>query len=133
MGRRGSDDLEWQKAKKKVRELDNNSCCICKCLTYAEAIQMQDSCHGNGNFETIDPAHHYPVSIRPDLVYNTDEIYCLCRFHHDRIDNYRDPVTNEIIGKEKHEEWWDRIKATRNPSDLGIGVKELPEFFDFDD
>ena len=74
-----------------------------------------------------------PVSIRPDLVYNTDEIYCLCRFHHDRIDNYRDPVTDEIIGKEKHEEWWNRIKATRNSSGLDIGVKELPEFFDFDD
>lgn len=106
--RRDKNDKQWQDCKKEVYKRDKSSCLLCECLSVAENIKFQES---NPEFSTyiIDPAHHLPVSLHPELMYNPDNVFCLCRCHHERLDHCRNPVTGEICTSEVTEEFWQRI------------------------
>ena len=127
--RRGPDDIEWQKCKKEVARRDGGVCCFCKTMTPKERSLFFQS-FGKADVpyhmsQLLDPAHRLTAGTNPDIMYDPDNVFQLCRVHHDRLDTYRDPITDEYINKEKHDEYWERIANTRKKPE---GC-ELPEFF----
>lgn len=107
--RRDKNDEKWQSVKKTVKKRDKNICQICRCLTGDEAIKSRKDAVLI-TFSIIDPAHIYPVSKYPEIMYEADNIMCLCRHHHSLIDNYKDPITGENIDENKVFYWWWRAK-----------------------
>lgn len=129
MGRRGSDDLKWQACKKEVARRDGGICCFCKTMTPLEYKRFVASFGTVGIpytfLKTIDPAHRVAVSTDQSIMYDPDNVFHLCRIHHDRLDAYKDPITDEKIDRETHDRYWDRIAKTREKPK---GV-QLPDFF----
>ena len=111
--RRDKNDEKWQAAKKRCFELDKKRCLLCQCMTVKESLIYKQNLSGF-SIITIDPAHHYPVSLRPDLMYNADEnIFCLCRAHHEALDHMRDPITGDFCSPDVTENYWQRIIQQR--------------------
>lgn len=114
--RRDKNDIKWQECKKEVYKLDNCQCCLCKVMTVSEFLTQKQYVERRSlsiNTSTIDPAHHLAVSQRPDLMYDVNNVYCLCRYHHDSLDNCRNPFNQDQITKEEVEQYWSRIIQTR--------------------
>lgn len=131
MGRRGADDEEWQECKRKVQELDKGVCLLCSAMTVAESIVFNNS--KPYNTVKMDPAHHIAVSQRTDIMYDPNNVFTLCREHHNRLDQGRNPITGDFCKKEETEKYWQRIIAKRNENVNGTPEVQLPEFFeDFD-
>lgn len=108
--RRDSNDIEWQRTKEAVFARDKNTCRLCNDLTIGEAHILMKHVKGKRFLlEQKDPAHHLPVSTHPELCYRVDNVFTLCRYMHDYIDNLRNPITGERISVEEREEWWQRI------------------------
>ena len=116
--RRGSDDKQWQEVKAKIRELDAAGCIFCRAITPTEKI-IQDKDVKEGkvesppNFTTLDPAHHIAVSSNAALMYDPNNVFQVCRFHHTRIDNRLNPYTGDRITEEEQEAVWQRAMAVR--------------------
>lgn len=112
--RRDANDLEWQACKKKVFELDDGRCCLCKCMTAKEALLFEKSLQGEINqTKIIDPAHYKSVSTNTDIMYDPNNVFCLCRTMHNRIDYMKDPYSGKPINLEEREAYWQRIINTR--------------------
>ena len=127
--RRDSNDKKWQKCKKKVFAEYGHTCQICKCLTSKEMIETQKLSSLN-LYSQIDPAHIYPVSVYPELMYNTDNILPLCRHHHTLIDDYQDVVSGDHITENKVFYWWWRAKYCQTDTyDENIDYKKLLKDF----
>jgi hypothetical protein len=111
-GRRSKDDEKWQAVKEQVQKLDKCQCLLCMNLSATEMKQFENSIR---NFSThiIDPAHYKAVSQRPDLIYDVNNIYSLCRQMHERIDHCMDPVTGDFCDSQRTEYWWQRIIEQR--------------------
>ena len=124
--RRDKNDEKWQECKRIVYNLDQSRCLLCKCLSVKEAMIFRNS-NPEWSTTTIDPAHHYPVSLRPDLMYDPNNVFCLCRAHHERIDHTRDPITGDFCDSKRTEYWWSRIIQERNKNTNKV---ELPTFYD---
>ena len=107
--RRDSSDLKWSECKRKVKERDGNVCQICKCLTGKEVKETKKHC-SSYLFSVFDPAHIYPVSVYPNMMYDENNVMTLCRNHHTMIDDYRDPVYNYHIYENKVFYYWWRAK-----------------------
>lgn len=126
--RRDKNDIAWQECKKQVFEKDQSTCCLCKVMTTAE-YQLQKSYIQSkqvfANITTIDPAHHLAVSQRPDLMYDVDNVYCLCRWHHDNLDRNKNPFDQEPITNECVEQFWSRIVESRKEKESA----KLNDFF----
>lgn len=125
--RRDKNDEKWQECKQIVYDLDKSQCLLCQCMTVAESIAFTNS--GPIITSKIDPAHYKPVSLRPDIMYDPDNVFCICRAHHERLDNCKNPITNEHCSKDVTESFWQRIIAKRKENQ-NKNVKELPMFFD---
>lgn len=125
--RRDKDDEKWQECKRIVYELDNSQCLMCQCMTVAESIAFANS--NPMNTSKIDPAHYKPVSLRPDIMYDPNNVFCVCRAHHDRLDNCKNPITGDFCTKAVTESFWQRIIKKREENQ-NKKVKELPTFFD---
>lgn len=126
--RRDKNDEKWQEAKRRCYELDKSQCLLCQCMTVKEVILFEKNESGFSTSK-IDPAHHLPVSLRPDLMYNADEnIFCLCRAHHEALDHGRDPITGDFCTPDVTEKYWQRIIAKRKEN-LGQSTVELPSLF----
>lgn len=125
--RRDKNDVQWQNCKDIVFNLDKSQCLLCQCLTVSESIVFQKS--NPENVLKIDPAHYKAVSQRQDLMYDPNNVYCLCRSHHERMDNNRHPITNETCTKEVTESFWQRVIAKRQENVHGKKLEKLPEFF----
>lgn len=111
--RRGLDDEQWQETKREVDVLDKKTCCCCKVLSPGELMAFKRSQKMGGSYNQIDHAHRLPVSTHANLVYDKNNVFCLCREHHYRIDHYLDPVTGASLNEEQHENWWNRISQAR--------------------
>lgn len=109
MGRRGEDDEQYWEFNKKIRERDKNMCVLCRILTPGEYFQFLKS--NPLMIGIIDVAHIIPVGNDPAKYINMDNAVCLCRCHHQRLDNYQDPITGKNCKKSDHEKWWERIKG----------------------
>lgn len=126
--RRDKNDKKWQETKRRCYELDNSQCLLCQCMTVQEAMIFEKNKSGFSTSK-IDPAHHYPVSLRPDLMYNADEnVFCLCRSHHEALDHGRDPITGDFCTPDVTEKYWQRIIAKRKEN-LGQKTVDLPDLF----
>jgi hypothetical protein len=106
MSVRDKNDKEWQDVRQFVYTRDNNRCRLCSILTYKEKL-IFDKTHPSQWH--LDPAHVFPVSTYPSQVYNRNNVYSLCRTHHERIDNYCSPVTGKQISINRHFWWWYRV------------------------
>lgn len=62
-----------------------------------------------GSEKSMDRAHIFAASARPDLIYVVNNIVTLTRFIHKRMDNFLSPVTGNNITREEHYYWWWRI------------------------
>lgn len=125
--RRDRNDEKWQECKRQVYELDKSQCLMCECMTVAESLAFAKS--NPGATYIIDPAHYRPVSLRPDIMYDVNNVFCVCRAHHERLDNCKNPITGDFCTSNITESFWQRIIAKRKEN-LEKPVKDLPEFFD---
>ena len=128
--RRDANDEQWQECKRQVYEMDKSQCLLCQCMTVAESIQFNNS--NPFNTSKIDPAHYKAVSQRMDLMYDPNNVFCLCRCHHNRMDTSRNPITDEHCTSEVTESFWQRIIAKRKENLEGPKKAEIFDFF-FDD
>jgi hypothetical protein len=103
-GRRSALDPEWKRVKAEIDRRDKRQCRLLLCLSITEAKQLK-----YGSEKTLDRAHIFAASSRPDLIYNTNNIVTLTRFIHRRMDNYQSPVSGENISLQEHYYWWWRI------------------------
>ena len=126
MHRRSADDEEWQKTKKIVRERDKYSCRLCGCLTPGEYKLSSSNCANKQLLQASDCAHAEAVGTHPDKVYDADQIFFLCRFHHRSMDSGTNPVTLEHMDYNEQWYWWYRIKnRTAEKYDETIDYNEL--------
>lgn len=106
VGRRSSQDKEWQAVKEEVRKRDKGDR-ILRVITPLEYLMLKKNA---GYFLNIlDPAHYIAVSDNPSLIYEKNNIVILNRFSHSNLDNFRDPITSQSITKEEAQKWWERI------------------------
>lgn len=126
MHRRSKDDEKWQEAKKTVRERDRCVCQICSCLTPAEWKESASRCDNKILLVPTDCMHAEAVSTHLDKVYDIDNIFFGCRFHHRCIDSSTDPVTLEHMSYNKQWYWWHRVKMQSTERyDEAIDYNEL--------
>ena len=111
--RRDLDDEQWQETKRKVHQIDCETCCCCKVLSPGEIFAFGKTRMMGGSTKQLDCAHRHPVSTHADEAYDVNNVFLLCREHHYRIDHFLNPVTGEFIEDEEHEKWWDRIARSR--------------------
>lgn len=130
--RRDSSDIQWQQCKKKVFELDGYRCCLCKCATVKELMQFKKSMEGElDQTKIIDPAHYKSVSTHTQNMYDPNNVFCLCRTMHNRIDYVKDPYTGQPITLAQREEYWQRIIKTRQKN--GIKKESVEDSFFYEE
>jgi len=106
--RRSNDDAEWARVREFVLRRDGRACRLLKCLSPLEAkLYVGDNERG------VDPAHVFSAASRPDLLYNAENVVCLRRTVHRRMDEYRSPIDGSHISLEMHWYWWYRILCGR--------------------
>lgn len=108
--RRSSSDKEWKAVKDIVKDRDNNSCRLCRCLNIKEFLILRKN--AGSMLKTLDPAHIVSVSARPDLCYEPNDICLVNHYSHNLLDNYKDPIDGHNISKEEVTNWWIRIAKT---------------------
>lgn len=106
MGRRDSDDKQWQQVKEVVRKRDRVDR-IFKILGARDALVLKAK--GGSQLQVLDPAHIIPVSSHSEIMYEACNIVLLNRYSHEMLDNCRHPVTGQFISKEEREAWWIKI------------------------
>jgi len=115
--RRDNKDLKWKKVKEAVRKRDKG-CRLCKILTVKEMLILKRKAGRLLNF--LDCAHIFPVGKYPILVYEKKNIVLMNRFSHHLLDDYKNPLTGDLLTKEEHTEWWIRIIGEKLYSELEI-------------
>ena len=105
--RRDSSDKEWKKVKDIVKDRDKNTCRLLRILSISEAFMLKRN--AGSLLNTVDAAHYRPVSERPDLIYDPNNIVCLNRYSHSNLDDFKDPIDGHSILPEDAERWWRRI------------------------
>jgi hypothetical protein len=98
-------DPLYEKVKKEVDLRDKRCCQFSRCLSIKESYQFID-----GSPKTLDRCHIFSRSSHQKLIYIKNNIISLQRFIHRRMDDYKNPLTNENIDINKHFYWWWRIK-----------------------
>lgn len=111
--RRDSNDADWRKVKDLVSERDKGMCRLLKVLTIPEALKLRKN--AGGFLNKVDAAHYRPVSERPDLIYEPNNLVCLNRYSHSNLDDFKDPLDGHCISADEVERWWRRIlKSNKN-------------------
>ena len=126
--RRDKNDLKWQDCKNRVYEIDKNQCLLCQSLSVAEDLAYKESVKDQLVINKIDPAHHLPVSLRPDIMYKVSNVFCLCRTHHTRLDSNQNPITGKYCSSEETKYWWSRIIKQREKNNNPEQLADLPTF-----
>lgn len=107
MARRDSNDAEWKKTKRIVSKRDKGVCRLMMVVSAGEGLLLKRN--SQGMLSVLDPAHYLPVSIRPDLCYDPDNIVLLNRYSHNMLDYSRNPITGGFIDSSETKAWWKRI------------------------
>lgn len=107
------DRRQWGRIRKVIFTRDGYKCRLLKVLTPEEKEQVTLS----GLDKKIDPAHVFGRGSHPHLKYDVDNVVSLSRGFHNRLDQYKNPVTGESISLGETYEWWKRI--------VGDGWEEL--------
>lgn len=114
--RRDSNDLEWKKVKFEVRKRDQETCRLIKIVSVSEMFLLKKK--AGRLLQILDPAHIIPVSERPDLCYNSDNIVTLNRYSHEMLDNFKHPITGTPINKQEVLAWWKKIAKEKQWNNL---------------
>lgn len=122
MGRRGSDDKQWQDVKKRVEKRDRGRDRMELALSLVEYKTLRSE--AKQYLRTIDPAHVIPVSRNYSLCYDEDNIISLNRYSHENLDSCRDPLTGKSITKEEVNRWWIRLLRAYPPQWESFTSKE---------
>ena len=110
MHRRSSEDKEWQKTKEAVDKRDHRECRWKAILTTSEVAKLKLLYPMPSMLQQIDHAHVLPVGNYVTLTYDIDNVYCLCRWAHNHIDNLINPLTNLSMTQNEQWYWWWRIR-----------------------
>ena len=106
--RRGADDQLWKTVRQRVRDRDSNTDRLLRIITVREAVLLSRTAP-KIQLITLDPAHIYPASGYPGLIYEENNIVLLNRYSHENLDNSRHPIMGTPISKEEMMSWWERI------------------------
>ncbi|HRS26402.1 MAG TPA: hypothetical protein P5140_07685 [Methanofastidiosum sp.] len=68
----------------------------------------------------LDVAHFLPVSERPDLCYDINNVCLLNRYSHEMLDSFRDPITGAHISRDETFEWWIRILSANKKQYMAL-------------
>jgi len=98
---------------KEVDERDNNCCVFWNyILTVEQKVYIYK--HFYNDFEilskVIDHAHLDAISEKPELKYDKNNIVCLSRFFHSRLDQYKNLLTGCSISKEERQKYIDMFR-----------------------
>jgi len=100
-------DQSWILTREEVFSRDDSKCQLrLKLKPHEEHIVRQSLFP---DVEVIDPAHVFGKGAFPHMKYDVENIVCLTRLFHSRLDTYHDPITGSLIDKNDHEQWWRRI------------------------
>ena len=102
------DDRLWNDVKRRIFSRDKEKCRLTDLLTIEEFHKAKGS-KGLIAGQVLDAAHVIRRSQSPKLKYCLRNVVLLRRSFHDRLDQYKDPVTGESISKEEADNWWLRI------------------------
>jgi hypothetical protein len=100
-------DLLWEKVKTEVDLRDGHSCRLFRLLSVEEKKLIKDNLFGK--MKTTDRAHVFRRSKYPHIKYFSDNVVCLYRLFHSRLDSYTNPLTGQPITSEEVNQWWKRI------------------------
>lgn len=123
MARRDSNDAEWKKTKRIVSKRDKGVCRLMMVVSAGEGLLLKRN--SQGMLSVLDPAHYLPVSIRPDLCYDPDNIVLLNRYSHNMLDYSRNPITGEFIDSSETKAWWKRILQGNTKQYKALQDKEI--------
>jgi hypothetical protein len=101
--RRSSDDPLWKKLREDLRKRDP-ICRVLRCLTMTEAKGLKVPAGGR-----LDAAHMFAASHYPELIYDMKNVYRISHQFHANLDDYRDPLTGDVLDKNEWAWWWTRI------------------------
>lgn len=88
-------------------------CRLWKCMTRDEKeYTLKNHVEDLWLNENLDGAHIVSRKDDPSLKYRLDNVFLLGRLWHSLLDQYKDPITRELITKEKRLEWMMRIKGS---------------------
>jgi len=120
--RRDKNDTNWQTLKKEVLKRDRTSCQLMKVLT-AQEMGVLKHLAPPYLLKVLDPAHYYPVSTHPHLIYTKENVYTLNRYSHEHLDNCENPLTGEPITFEERDLWWKRLIGINRMVELSSLIK----------
>lgn len=110
MHKRSKSDFIWLDIKNKCRARDKF--CRCCSILLPSEVETRKSLSNFNNIMTmsLDVAHCKPVSTNPEIMYDINNVYLLCRWCHTNIDNFRSPASLKNLSENEHWYWWYRIK-----------------------
>lgn len=100
-------DEEWIKVRSEVFDRDRNHCQLMDKLNSDQYNKIKDSLFAETRI--IDPAHVFGKGAYPHMKYDVDNVVCLSRLFHSRLDSYHDPISGESITNYVHNNWWIKI------------------------
>lgn len=100
-------DEKWEHLKEIVDKRDGHSCRLFKLLSIDEKKSVQEYLHNR--MKTIDRAHIFRRSKYIHMKYMAENVVCLYRLFHSRLDSFCDPLTGIAITSEEVDKWWRRI------------------------
>lgn len=106
-------DLELLKVYKQVDERDKYQCVFWNnFLTLEQKNFIIHTFHYEyvQLFKIIDHAHLEGIGRNTELKYDVNNIICLSRLFHTRIDNYLDPITNKPITEQERQKYINMFK-----------------------
>jgi len=102
-------DEEWERVKSEVWMRDK-TCRLWKILNEEEKNWLRENDPNVLYFnKIIGVAHVISRNRSTNLYYESNNLYLLGWGFHFRLDNFRNPLTNEEITKEEIKQWWIRI------------------------
>lgn len=114
--KRDSEDEQWKETKRLIAERDKGKCRLIQILNPKDFMILKKNA---GKYLFInDPAHIFPVSTAPKLMYNSLNVVTLNRYSHSNLDSCRSPISGEPISKEERNSWWKKIVGSANYTNL---------------
>lgn len=108
IAKRSKNDTQWQEVKRFVFKRDKFKCrflSICTIQEYMRVLQKASTI----KLQIFDPCHVFPSGLYPKMTYNVDNVYVLCRWVHDCLDECKNPVTGKHITQDERNDIWKRI------------------------
>jgi hypothetical protein len=99
------DRRRWGRIRKEVFSRDSYKCRLLSILSEDEKSGLPL----DGLNKKLDPAHVFGRGSHPHMKYEVDNVVTLSRLFHNRLDQYKNPLTGEDISLDETYEWWKRI------------------------